>query len=238
MRGYGVLSVLVFAACSGAAPSGDDCKGVALPAEQHWAAQGLCVRMVAASQGALQQLSFEGGDLLGMTVEGEVRRYRDLDADGFFASNTAEIETVARSLGRPPKVIDPRLAGEEAEPMGQAPLDREVDALPARYAGGVFVALHGSYDLDPPTGSKVIWMARDASAEEVVFGGGTQEAPRDGYWSWGEGGLGESLVRPVGVAISPIDGALYVSSDNASVAFGPDFEPNGAIYRIALARRQ
>jgi len=38
-------------------------------------------------------------------------------------------------------------------------------------------------------------------------------------------------VRPVGVAISPLDGALYVSSDNAA---GPTSARNGSIYRIAL----
>ena len=51
-------------------------------------------------------------------------------------------------------------------------------------------------------------------------------------------GRGETLVRPVGVAISPVDGALYVSSDNGRVVGQPQTSvPEGAIYRVALDPR-
>jgi len=48
--------------------------------------------------------------------------------------------------------------------------------------------------------------------------------------------MGEDPVRPVGMAISPVDGALYVSSDNASVLGGQESIEQGAIYRIGLDR--
>ena len=48
------------------------------------------------------------------------------------------------------------------------------------------------------------------------------------------GSDGEYPVRPVGMAISPVDGALYVSSDNAPVYMGTESARQGAIYRIAL----
>ena len=53
-------------------------------------------------------------------------------------------------------------------------------------------------------------------------------------------GTGEPVVRPVGVAISPIDGALYVASDDQAVADQPGKLGNGvgdgAIYRIGVKR--
>jgi len=72
----------------------------------------------------------------------------------------------------------------------------------------------------------------------VVFGGGNAERHADGIWGWGADiGIGEDPVRPVGVAISPVDGALYVSSDNASIAFsGETSQRQGSIYRIGLDR--
>jgi glucose/arabinose dehydrogenase len=66
---------------------------------------------------------------------------------------------------------------------------------------------------------------------ETVFGGGKYGSPRDGEWSWKMGDAGEDPVRPVGVAISPLDGALYVSSDNTA---GLSSARSGCIYRIAL----
>jgi glucose/arabinose dehydrogenase len=48
--------------------------------------------------------------------------------------------------------------------------------------------------------------------------------------------MGEYPVRPVGIAVSPVDGALYVSSDNAPVYQGVDAPNVGAIYRIARRR--
>lgn len=124
--------------------------------------------------------------------------------------------------------------------------------LPARYSGGLLATLHGSWDREAPTGYKVVWLPLDAAGNpamptstatetrypyEVVFGGGKSGVPKDGQWSWrGEHG-GETLVRPVGLAISPVDGALYVSSDNAPVGLSLPFGKNeGALYRIAMKR--
>lgn len=124
-------------------------------------------------------------------------------------------------------------------------------ALPARYRGGAFVALHGSWNRDQPTGYKVVWMPFDGDGTapmpevtardirypyQVVFGGGKRGAHRDGDWSWKVGDAGETSVRPVGLAIGG-DGALYVSSDNAPVGKGPSADRNqGGLYRIRSRR--
>jgi glucose/arabinose dehydrogenase len=71
-----------------------------------------------------------------------------------------------------------------------------------------------------------------------VFGGGANGVAQDGAWSWSSGTLGESPVRPVGVAISPIDGALYVSSDNGTVPLERHSRSgaDGNLYRIGQLR--
>ena len=111
--------------------------------------------------------------------------------------------------------------------------------LPEEYRGGAFVALHGSWDRQPNTGYKVVWIPfnPDGSAPmptstqdtttfpyKTVFGGGNASGPKDGTWSFSVGDLAASP-RPVGVAISPIDGALYVSSD-----------AGGLLYRLGLKK--
>ena len=53
----------------------------------------------------------------------------------------------------------------------------------------------------------------------VVFGGGNSAGHVDGSWGWRAGDEGEERVRPVGVAVSPTDGALYVSSDSGGVLY-------------------
>jgi glucose/arabinose dehydrogenase len=121
-------------------------------------------------------------------------------------------------------------------------LDEQTGSLPDEWQGGAFVSLHGSWNTMPSVGHKVVFIPFDAdggaempeaSAEgtrypfEVVFGGGTGSAHADGAWGWANGSAGENPVRPVGLAISPADGALYVSSDNAGPA------KRGALYRIA-----
>jgi len=128
--------------------------------------------------------------------------------------------------------------------------------LPREWRNGAFVALHGSWNTEPSVGHQVVFIPFDdqgrapmPSAElegtsypfTVVFGGGTAAAHQDGIWGWsrtleGIGPMGEDPVRPVGVAISPVDGALYVSSDNASVFQGQESAEQGAIYRIGLDR--
>lgn len=64
----------------------DACRGFALPEDQHYVAKGLCARLVAKNQGELRQITFApNGDLFGVTVQGAIRRYRDVDQDGTFA---------------------------------------------------------------------------------------------------------------------------------------------------------
>jgi glucose/arabinose dehydrogenase len=125
--------------------------------------------------------------------------------------------------------------------------------LPSEWRNGAFVALHGSWNTEPSVGHQVVYVPFDEDGRApmptarpegtsfpftVVFGGGDAAAHDDGIWGWGSSlSVGEDPVRPVGVAISPIDGALYVSSDNASVAFsGEPSEREGSIYRIGLDR--
>ncbi len=138
-----------------------------------------------------------------------------------------------------------------SSPLGITFFDGPDGALPEHYRGGAFVALHGSWDRTPSTGYKVIWVPFDASGKspmptstsesttypyEVVFGGGADGVARDGAWSWSVGQLGESPVRPVGVAISPVDGALYISSDNGTVPLkrSSNSTAQGNLYRVGL----
>ena len=140
-----------------------------------------------------------------------------------------------------------------SSPLGITFFDGPEGALPARFRGGAFIALHGSWDRNPSTGYKVIWVPFDpngsapmptSSAQstaypyEVIFGGGAAGEARDGAWSWAKGELGESPVRPVGVAISPVDGALYVSSDNGTVPLrrSQNSSAQGNLYRIGQVR--
>ncbi len=124
-------------------------------------------------------------------------------------------------------------------------------ALPPRWQNGAFIALHGSWNRSPSTGNKVVWLpiGQDgqipmptSTAEqtefpyEVVFGGGKHGTPKDGDWSWRVGEANEDSVRPTSVALSPVDGALYVASDNAGGS-DPTRSKSGAIYRIAILGR-
>jgi glucose/arabinose dehydrogenase len=120
--------------------------------------------------------------------------------------------------------------------------------LPETYRGGAFVALHGSDSLTPSVGYQVVYVPFDAAGTAarptadqnkttfpfpVIFGGAANGATVAGRWQWQSGASGENPVQPVGVAISPVDGALYISSDNGSRAAGT---PQGYIYRVAMQR--
>lgn len=111
-------------------------------------------------------------------------------------------------------------------------------ALPDTWLGGAFVSQHGSWSTDPSVGHKVVLVPFGAGQPSmpgsdrqppvypftVVFGGGSGEEHVDGQWGWSSGDRGEERVRPVGVAVSPADGALYISSDG-----------QGVLYRVGLA---
>lgn len=115
--------------------------------------------------------------------------------------------------------------------------DQPRGGLPEKYRGGAFVALHGSWNRSPATGYKVIWIPFDASGKspmptstatdttfpyEVILGGGDASGAKDGAWSWSTADYADQP-RFAGVAISPIDGALYASSDSG-----------GYIYRLGV----
>jgi glucose/arabinose dehydrogenase len=100
-------------------------------------------------------------------------------------------------------------------PAHRAPLGfhfLEGSRLPAPWTGGAVVAVHGSWDREPPRAPAVLWMAWNQAARTleppVTLVGGFQDA--DGS-RWG---------RPADAVAGP-DGALYVSDDTA-----------GAIYRL------
>jgi glucose/arabinose dehydrogenase len=103
-------------------------------------------------------------------------------------------------------------------PAHSAPLGMSFLAgskLPAPWSGGAVVAVHGSWDRQPPQPPAVLWLAWDAATgtlrPAVALAGGFENA---GGSFWG---------RPVDAVPGP-DGALYVSDDAA-----------GAVYRLAPA---
>ncbi|HEX6766599.1 MAG TPA: hypothetical protein VF103_13995, partial [Polyangiaceae bacterium] len=66
----------------------DPCRGIELPKNDYYVAPGLCVRAVALNQGELRQITFaSNGDLIGVKVQGNVVRYRDLDDNGAFGGD-------------------------------------------------------------------------------------------------------------------------------------------------------
>src|SRR6188474_901509 len=103
----GGTMVLLCAATSGC--GGDDrqpnvqsvgvCRGVVLPEDAAYVAPGLCVRAVANEQTQLRQLMFTpDGVLIGVTMAGSIRRYRDLNDDGMF-EGAAEVVEIAQTGG-------------------------------------------------------------------------------------------------------------------------------------------
>ena len=117
--------------------------------------------------------------------------------------------------------------------------DHPQGALPEKYRGGAFVALHGSWNRAPATGYKVVWIPYDAAGNapmpvstattttfpyEVILGGGDATGAKDGPWTWAEKGYTDAP-RFAGVAISPIDGALYATTDGS-----------GYLYRLGIRK--
>jgi glucose/arabinose dehydrogenase len=88
----------------------------------------------------------------------------------------------------------------------------EGSALPSPWNTGAVVAVHGSWDRDPPRAPAVLWLPWDAQTRTlgsaITLVGGFQE-PNGSRWG-----------RTVDAVPGP-DGALYVSDDQA-----------GAVYRL------
>ena len=104
---------------------------------------------------------------------------------------------------------------ERGLPAHSAPLGfhfLEGSRLPSPWTGGAVVAVHGSWDRQPPRPPAVLWLPWEASTHTV----GAPIALISGF----QLASGDRWGRPVDVVPGP-DGALYVSDDTA-----------GAIYRI------
>jgi glucose/arabinose dehydrogenase len=79
--------------------------------------------------------------------------------------------------------------------------------LPKRYWGGAFVGQHGSWNRNPPSGYKVIF---------VPFAGGLPSGPSEDVLTGFLSPEGEALGRPVGVTADS-SGALLVADDVGNV---------------------
>jgi glucose/arabinose dehydrogenase len=79
----------------------------------------------------------------------------------------------------------------------------EGDAFPERYRGGAFIGQHGSWNRDPHSGYKVIF---------VPFEGGMPAGPAEDILTGFLNADGEAQGRPVGVAVDAT-GALLVADD-------------------------
>jgi glucose/arabinose dehydrogenase len=85
----------------------------------------------------------------------------------------------------------------------------EGDAFPGRYRGGAFVGQHGSWNREPHSGYKVIF---------VPFDGGMPAGPAEDVLTGFLNGEGEAQGRPVGVAVDS-SGALLVADDVGNVVW-------------------
>ncbi|MBX3217279.1 MAG: hypothetical protein KF850_34935 [Labilithrix sp.] len=146
------------------------------------------------------------------------------DGDAWCAANSEKPTTFLQAHTAP---LDLAFFDEQAQGV-----------LPEKWRGGAFIALHGSWNRAPATGYSVIWQpfnpdgtapmptsTKDTTTFPyvVVFGAGTVAGgPEDKPWSWSDDSAGEAP-RPAGVAVNPIDGALYIASDTS-----------GYVYRVGV----
>ena len=104
------------------------------------------------------------------------------------------------------KAIKPDYAlGPHTASLGLAFYDGTL--LPARYAGGAFVGQHGSWNRNPPSGYKVIF---------VPFAGGMPSGPAEDVLTGFLDDDGNARGRPVGVVVDA-RGALLVADDVGNV---------------------
>ena len=106
------------------------------------------------------------------------------------------------------RAIKPDYAlGSHVAPLGLA--FNEGTSLPARYAGGAFIGLHGSWNRRPRSGYKVVFVPFSDGSP-----GGVPEDVLTGFIDAG----GNALGRPVGVAVDGT-GALLVADDVGNVVW-------------------
>jgi glucose/arabinose dehydrogenase len=95
-------------------------------------------------------------------------------------------------------------------PLGLAFYD--ATAFPAAYRGGAFVALHGSWNANTPTGYKVVFVPFENGAPK-----GHYENFMTGLWAAGET-RARVWGRPAGLAVAR-DGSLLVADDTGGVVW-------------------
>jgi glucose/arabinose dehydrogenase len=141
---------------------------------------------------------------------GTAEDYGNMRLDADVQTNSGERQLNCRKLPR----IDRGLPAHSA-PLGFHFL--KGSSLPAPWNAGAVVAVHGSWDRQPPRAPAVLWLPWENGSHTlgtaITLVGGFQ-APNGSRWG-----------RTVDAVPGP-DGALYVSDDQA-----------GAIYRIVPARR-
>jgi glucose/arabinose dehydrogenase len=89
------------------------------------------------------------------------------------------------------------------------------DKMPAQYRNGAFIGLHGSWNRDPPSGYKVVF---------VPFANGKPAGEQQDVLTGFRDDAGNARGRPVGVAMAK-DGALLVADDVGN-----------AVWRVSPAR--
>ncbi len=116
-------------------------------------------------------------------------------------------------------VLEPKVQMQaHSAPLGLA--FYEGTQFPADYHNNIFIAFHGSWNRNVPTGYKVVRVTLDDKGQPV---GGAQDFIT-GWLASGETKHGRWMGRPVGIVIGS-DGSMYLSDDAA-----------GVIYRITYAK--
>ena len=104
--------------------------------------------------------------------------------------------------------VEPDFAlGSHVAPLGMAFYDGKL--LPARYGNGAFIGLHGSWNRDPLSGYKVVF---------VPFADGRPVEPLEDVLTGFVNAGGDARGRPVGIAVAK-DGALLVADDVGNVVW-------------------
>jgi glucose/arabinose dehydrogenase len=91
----------------------------------------------------------------------------------------------------------------------------EADALPAKYAGGAFIGQHGSWNREPRSGYKVVF---------VPFTAGRPAGPPEDVLTGFLSADGRAYGRPVGVAVDRA-GALLVADDVGNIVWRVTAQP-------------
>jgi len=128
----------------------------------------------------------------------------------------ADMQNNADGLNQPIDFFDRITKGIPAHsaPLGLTFLQNT--NFPAQYADGALIALHGSWNRNPPTGYKVIYFPWNSDTQ-------LPGAQQDFASGWLNGDTGQYWGRPVATAID-IEGAVFISDDYS-----------GTIYRVTYS---